>query len=295
LFKGIPQVKYFKYPVKMPLGEKRNLMHLKCKGDIIVYMDDDDYYPPQRVSHAVKTLKMNPKALCVGASKLYIYFKDRSQMYESGPYGPNHATAATFAFRRKMLDDHAYEDGACLAEERKFLKDYTVPFAQLDPLKTILVFSHDHNSFDKRKLFDQPGSEKVLRPSTLKVSNFITDSKLQDFYLNLEAVLKDYDFGHPKHKPDVIKQSAEIQERRKKMAQNSKCLMKMVNGKPVALNPQEVTQIVNELQKKILKLSITATMQSEELTALQSRSPTPLPLLYTNKVLSVPNPTIPCM
>ena len=26
------------------------LMHEKCKGDIIVYMDDDDFYPPDRVS-----------------------------------------------------------------------------------------------------------------------------------------------------------------------------------------------------------------------------------------------------
>ena len=31
---------------KMTLGKKRNLMHEKSKGDIIVYMDDDDYYPP---------------------------------------------------------------------------------------------------------------------------------------------------------------------------------------------------------------------------------------------------------
>lgn len=31
-------------------------MHEKSKGDILVYMDDDDYYPPERVSHAVETL-----------------------------------------------------------------------------------------------------------------------------------------------------------------------------------------------------------------------------------------------
>ena len=34
-------VKYFYYPEKMLLGKKRNLMHSKCSGDIIVYMDDD--------------------------------------------------------------------------------------------------------------------------------------------------------------------------------------------------------------------------------------------------------------
>ena len=59
----------------MQLGQKRNIMHEKSKGDIIVYMDDDDYYPPQRVSHAVNMLQTHPNALCAGASEIYIWFK----------------------------------------------------------------------------------------------------------------------------------------------------------------------------------------------------------------------------
>ena len=74
LVSHIPQVKYFSYDEKMPLGEKRNLMHIKSKGDILVYMDDDDFYPPERVSHAVETLTNNPQALCAGSSEIYIYF-----------------------------------------------------------------------------------------------------------------------------------------------------------------------------------------------------------------------------
>jgi glycosyltransferase involved in cell wall biosynthesis len=34
----------------MILGAKRNLIHKHAKGDILVYMDDDDYYPPERVA-----------------------------------------------------------------------------------------------------------------------------------------------------------------------------------------------------------------------------------------------------
>mgnify|MGYP001344171006 CR=1 FL=1 len=64
----ISNVKYYKYDEKMPLGKKRNLMHDKSQGDILVYMDDDDYYPPERVSHAVEMLQSHPKALCAGAS-----------------------------------------------------------------------------------------------------------------------------------------------------------------------------------------------------------------------------------
>ena len=72
LVKDIPQVKYFKYDPKMPLGKKRNIMHDKSSGDILVYMDDDDYYPKDRVSHAVSMLLSHPTALAAGASEIYI-------------------------------------------------------------------------------------------------------------------------------------------------------------------------------------------------------------------------------
>ena len=38
LFKDVPNVKYTRLEKKMKLGAKRNFMHTKCKGEIIVYM-----------------------------------------------------------------------------------------------------------------------------------------------------------------------------------------------------------------------------------------------------------------
>jgi len=73
LVKHIPQVKYFSVEKKLLLGNKRNIMHDKSKGDIIVYMDDDDYYPPERISHAVSMLMKTPKALCAGSSEITFY------------------------------------------------------------------------------------------------------------------------------------------------------------------------------------------------------------------------------
>ena len=148
LVSHIKQVKYFKYDDKLTLGKKRNLSNEKSKGDIIIYMDDDDYYPPNRISHAVEMLQNNPEALCAGSSTMNIYFKHLNKMYQFGPYGEKHATAATFAFKRKLLSITSFNEEACLAEERHFLKGYTIPFVQLDADKTILVFSHIHNSFN---------------------------------------------------------------------------------------------------------------------------------------------------
>ena len=79
LFKGVEGVKYFRYEEKIKLGRKRNLMHEKASGDILVYMDDDDFYPPERVTHAVDRLRSQPNALCAGSSIVYIYFNDLSK------------------------------------------------------------------------------------------------------------------------------------------------------------------------------------------------------------------------
>ncbi len=178
-------------------------MHEKSKGEILVYFDDDDYYPPCRISHAVETLIKNPNALCCGSSEMHIYFKHIKKLYKFGPYGPNHATAATFAFRRKLLNETSYEDYACLGEEKSFLKNYTIPFAQLETLKTILVFSHEHNSFDKKTLLDSPN--EYVKESQYKVEDFVKEPEILNFFLcDIDELLKKYEPGDPKNKKDVI-------------------------------------------------------------------------------------------
>jgi glycosyltransferase involved in cell wall biosynthesis len=216
-----PSVKYFKYNEKMTLGKKRNLMHKKACGDIIVYMDDDDYYPPNRVSHAVERLMESPAALCAGSSEMYIYFKDnkdKCRMIQFGPYGADHATAGTFAFKRKLLKETQYNEDACLAEEREFLKNYTVPFVQLDPLKTILVFSHSHNTFDKKTLLTNMEGNSYITYSSKKIEDFINDKDIIHFFLEeMEEKLKKYEPGNINMKPDVLKQIKELEIKRKEM------------------------------------------------------------------------------
>ena len=191
LFEKVPQVKYFAYDEKIKLGKKRNLMHSKCKGDIIIYMDDDDYYPPNRVYNAVQSLNLNKRALCAGSSVIYIYFKHIDKIIQFGPYGPRHATAGTFAFRKELLEQTSYEDDADMAEERHFLKDYTIPFTQLDAKSTILVFSHSYNTFDKKKLLNP--NNKFLHETDKTLDDFIKESEQKEFYTDkLESILKEY-------------------------------------------------------------------------------------------------------
>jgi glycosyltransferase involved in cell wall biosynthesis len=176
-------IKYYRVEKKMKLGRKRNFMHEKCKGEIIVYMDDDDYYPPERVNHAVNKLRSKPKAIVAGSSIIYIYFKHMDMVYRFGPYGPSHSTAGTFAFKRELLLETKYDDDAEMAEEKEFLKNYTFPMVQLDTMKTILVFAHDHNTFDKKKLLVNP-HPKFVGKTGMKPNAFIKDKKMREFYMS---------------------------------------------------------------------------------------------------------------
>lgn len=250
LIQDVPGVKYFKYDEKMTLGKKRNLMHDKSKGEIIVYMDDDDYYPPTRVSHAVSSLLNNKTALCAGSSEIYIWFNHIEKMYQFGPYGPKHATAGTFAFKRELLDKTSYDETASLAEEKSFLKNYTIPFVQLNPKHTILVFSHNHNTFDKKSLLKNIDG-KYVRESDKNVDYFIKENELKEFYMNeINNLLSDYKPGEPENKPDVIEQTEKIKvERAKKQNESIKINFKMQDGTMKELNLNELNDHVNQIQQ----------------------------------------------
>jgi len=191
-------------------------------------------------------------------------------MYQCGPYGPNHATAGTFAFRRELLNQTRYEDHAALAEEKAFLKNYTIPFVQLDPMKSILVFSHNHNTFDKRKLLENKHPD-FFKESTKTVDMFIKsiyEQDIKDFFMNrIDGLLEKYEPGDPKMKPDVLKQIKEIDEQRKKMMEEQQMqntsmpqiIMERPGEAPRAMTGAEIVdalrnhQQMNQLLQKRVK------------------------------------------
>jgi glycosyltransferase involved in cell wall biosynthesis len=182
LFNNVEGVKYYRSEERMNLGFKRNFMHSKARGEIIVYMDDDDYYPPDRVLHAVNSLRSKPHIMMAGSSIMHIYFKNLNKIYRFGPYGENHATAGTFAFKKELLNLTSYADDATVSEERFFLKNYTIPMVQLESKKTILVFAHSQNTFDKKRLLVNPNPKKV-RETKFAPSVFIKNKELCEFYI----------------------------------------------------------------------------------------------------------------
>lgn len=175
----IPKLNYIYSEDKMTIGEKRNRLNKEAKGTILVAMDDDDYYFPDRVSAAVTALQKNPSVDLAGSSKIFMYFTDTKLIYSAGPYFNNHATNGTMAWTKRYANTHSYNEAVAFAEERSFLDDYKNPLIQLDPMKVMLVISHSDNTFDKKQLRD---NDSVFKKTTLTMKDFIKDRTILDFF-----------------------------------------------------------------------------------------------------------------
>ena len=183
-FKNLPfpNVRYIYNEEKQNIGYKRNVLNSEAKGDIIIAMDDDDYYPPERVSHVVNKFRAQPKYQLAGSSEIFMYYTDIQTIYKFGPYNQNHATNGTMAWTIEYAKSHKYDENVTHAEEKSFLENYKHPMIQLEAIKTMLVISHSENTFDKKKMRTQ--ENPFVKKTSSKIKDFIKDSKMRDFYKN---------------------------------------------------------------------------------------------------------------
>jgi glycosyltransferase involved in cell wall biosynthesis len=178
---GIPNLRYIRSAEKQTIGAKRNRLNQEARGDILVAMDDDDYYPPERVKAVVNAFRQNPRIELAGSSEIYMYYTDIQTIYKLGPYMKTHATNGTMAWRRSYASTHTYDETVTHAEEKSFLENYKHPMIQLDPKKVMLVMSHSENTFDKKKMREVPNNP-LVKKTELKLRDFIRQAPLRDFY-----------------------------------------------------------------------------------------------------------------
>jgi glycosyltransferase involved in cell wall biosynthesis len=178
------EIQYIRADTKQTIGAKRNALHRAARGDIIVVMDDDDIYPAERVSHAVRTLRSNRGAELAGSSVLYLYFLDDGSIWSVGPWfdrmGPNHGTFGTMAFTKKYGVAHTCDETVLHAEEMGFTNHYKNRMVQLDPAKTMLVCCHANNTFDKRGL--REATDPIVKKTSMALKQFVPKAADRAFY-----------------------------------------------------------------------------------------------------------------
>jgi glycosyltransferase involved in cell wall biosynthesis len=187
--KTIPNLRYEYVGEKMRLGAKRNALNRSAKGPIIIAMDDDDYYPPNRVASVVEAFSNHPEIQLAGSSTMFMYYTDIQKIYQMGPFSPNHATNGTMAWRKSYSDTHTYDEYVTKGEEPSFLDNYEHPMCQMNPKDTILVICHTDNTVDKtaiRKEYESHLATK-MKQTAYELEDFVKSPTLLRFYKGLSA------------------------------------------------------------------------------------------------------------
>jgi glycosyltransferase involved in cell wall biosynthesis len=133
------------------IGRLRNKANNACKEDIIICMDDDDYYPPERLETAYNAL-ISSELLIAGCSPTFIYDFVFEHQYQFISLGDKHSINCAMAFKKSYLANHQHDENVENAEEFSFTALFTEPMIPLDPLRTINVSSHMQNTYNKRYL-----------------------------------------------------------------------------------------------------------------------------------------------
>lgn len=154
----LPFVDYHRVYEPRTIGWLRNHcleLALKAGADYIVFWDDDDYYPPERIATGVEALEKTPDADIAASSKMFVLLTQENVLMEVGPYGPHHGTAATYTIRRRYAESHRFPDKR-KGEEFEFTRSWTAKMIQVPAEKTIVVMGHTRNTVNKSDIYKNP-------------------------------------------------------------------------------------------------------------------------------------------
>lgn len=181
LTQGHPEkfnIRYIHHPERLALGKKRNMLNELAEGEYILCMDDDDYYPADKISYTIGMMQKH-RALISGSDQIPIWYSHINRIFKTRSFGPQHILNGTFCYHRNYLKKHRYDDECNLAEEIAFTNNYTVNPLQLPCERTILCISHSQNTFDKDFIL----GSSIASDDTIEQQ--IVDPMLKNWYLSL--------------------------------------------------------------------------------------------------------------
>lgn len=141
------RIKYVRCKNKVGISKKRNMCVKYADHDIIVHMDDDDYYPPESILSRVRVLMTYPHKGCVGSTMVGIYDmkNDASALtLDLGQDGERTVMCeASMAYHREFWADNKFNKNVAKGEGVLFIRDrldrvINVPYA-------FIVFAITHN------------------------------------------------------------------------------------------------------------------------------------------------------
>lgn len=158
-----PLVEYHTITEPKSIGWLRNhcmQLALSMGAETIVFWDDDDYYPPERIATGIEALRSTPTADIAASSHMFVLLTKENAFMEVGPFHAQHGTAATYTIRRRYAESHSFPDSS-RGEELIFTNHWTANMVQVPAEKTIVVMGHSRNTVDKSIIHANPQTFKA--------------------------------------------------------------------------------------------------------------------------------------
>ena len=139
---------------KIPVGEKRNMCMKYASHNILINMDDDDYYMPHSIKSRVKILLTYPNINVVGCGFVCCYDLEHKAFYHVG--SDHNLAEASMCFRRKFWEERHFNSKLIMGEGFQFLEKrkeqaMTIPYNFI-----MFVMNHKKNvTSNERKCNDK--------------------------------------------------------------------------------------------------------------------------------------------
>jgi hypothetical protein len=154
------RIKYLELEVEtpLPISQKRNIAVQQASNEIILHMDDDDFYYPQHVLSRVKTLLSNEGVKCVGCTQLGCYNVLNQKSFK---IGDKHSVLAeaTMCYYKSFWKERAFFERVKTGEAIHFLKSREKEVAQFPFTYVMIALTHKTNVTKKLRT-DEETSEK---------------------------------------------------------------------------------------------------------------------------------------
>lgn len=121
-----------------------------------MFWDDDDYYPPTRISSGIRALEGKSDAEIAASGILYVLLTRENVMMKVGPFHENHGTAATYTIRRRYVEKNKFDPEKVRGEEVTFTHGWATTMVQVAPEECMVVMGHAGNTVDKSDLLARP-------------------------------------------------------------------------------------------------------------------------------------------
>lgn len=128
----------------LPISKKRNIGVENSTNNIIIHMDDDDFYYPDHVLSRVKALLSNKEIQCVGSTQLGCYNVLNQQSFKIGDESSVLAEASMCYYKKFWLERSFFER-VKMGEAIHFLKGREKYVAQIPFTYIMIALTHDTN------------------------------------------------------------------------------------------------------------------------------------------------------